>query len=101
MEYVCKVGMPNGEVVERSFNASDEAALRADLEQQGYYVFAVQAQGSREFRLFRPKVPTRKLLMFCQEMAALLKAGLPLLQSLEILLERQKEPVFRASLASI
>src|SRR5690349_1642799 len=101
MVYVCKVGMPNGEVVERTFTANDEAALRVDLEQQGYYVFSVQGQGGREFRLFRPKVPIHKLLMFCQEMAALLKAGLPLLQSLEILLERQKDPVFRASLSAI
>jgi type IV pilus assembly protein PilC len=101
MEYVCKVGMPNGEVVERTFNANDEAALRADLEQQGYYVFSVQGQGGRELRFFRPKVPMRKLLMFCQELAALLKAGLPLLQSLEILLERQKDPIFRASLSAI
>jgi type IV pilus assembly protein PilC len=93
--------MPNGEVVERSFNANDEAALRAELEQQGYYVFSVQGQGGREFRFFRPKVTIRKLLMFCQELAALLKAGLPLLQSLDILLERQKDPIFRASLSAI
>jgi type IV pilus assembly protein PilC len=101
MEYLCKVGMPSGEVVERSFTANDETALRGDLERQGLYVFAVQGQGSREFRIFRPKVPTRKLLMFCQELAALLKAGLPLLQGLEIMLERQKEPVFRTSLSAI
>ena len=33
MEYVCRVGTPSGEVVERTFSASDERALRTDLEQ--------------------------------------------------------------------
>lgn len=93
--------MPSGEVVERSFTAADEAALRAELEQKGYYIFAVSGQSARQFHLFRPTIPIRTLLMFCQELAALLKAGLPLLQSLEIMLERQKAPVFRASLSAI
>ena len=31
MEYVCRVGTPTGEVVEQTFTASDESALRADL----------------------------------------------------------------------
>ena len=39
MEYVCKVGTPAGDVVEQTFTAPDEASLRADLEQQGYYLF--------------------------------------------------------------
>jgi len=101
MEYVCKVGMPSGEVVERSFTATDEASLRADLEQKGYYIFSVSGQSAREFHIFRPSIPTRTLLMFCQELAALLKAGMPLLQSLEIMLERQKAPVFRTSLSTV
>ena len=35
-------------------------------------------------------------MLFGQELAALLKAGLPLVQSLDVMLERQKHPVFRA-----
>jgi len=35
MEYVCRVGTPSGEVVERRFEAPDERALRTELEQQG------------------------------------------------------------------
>ena len=34
MDYVCKVGTPAGEVVERTFSAADEAALRAELAQR-------------------------------------------------------------------
>jgi type IV pilus assembly protein PilC len=101
MEYVCKVGMPSGEVVERTFTADDEAALRVDLEQKGFYIFSVAGRTQGQFRFRQPRIGPEPLLMFCQELAALLKAGLPLLQSLEILLERQSNPVFKASLATV
>jgi type IV pilus assembly protein PilC len=102
MEYVCKVGTASGEIVEQTFIAPDEAALRSELEQKGYYLFAIK-RGLRlqELRLRRKKVGIALLLIFGQELAALLKAGLPLLQSLDVMLERQKDPVFRTSLATI
>jgi type IV pilus assembly protein PilC len=102
MEYVCKIGMPSGEVVERTFVAADEPSLRADLEQKGYYLFSVKrGLVLKELGLRRPRVPTDLLLVFCQELAALLKAGLPLVQSLEVMLERQRHPVFRRSLEAV
>ena len=102
MEYVCKVGTPSGEVLEQTFTAPDEAFLRAELEQKGYYLFSMRkALGLQGFQIRRPKVPTDLLMLFGQELAALLKAGLPLLQSLDVMLERQQNPIFRRSLVSI
>ncbi len=102
MEYVCKVGTPAGEVVEQTFSARDEASLRADLEQQGFYLFSIRrGLGFSALPMGRPKVRAEKLLIFAQELAALLKAGLPLLQSLDVMLERQKDPTFRRSLTTI
>jgi type IV pilus assembly protein PilC len=102
MEYVCKVGTPAGDVVEQTFTAPDETSLRADLEQQGYYLFAIRrGLGLGRLRLSTPKIRPDLLLIFAQELAALLKAGLPLLQSLDVMLERQKDPAFRRSLAGI
>lgn len=102
MEFVCRVGTPAGEVVERTFSAVDERALRAELEQQGLYLFTVRRGfGLRELAVREPRVRGDVLLVFCQELAALLKAGLPLYQSLDVMLERQKDPLFRRSLQSI
>jgi len=104
MEYVCKVGTPTGEIVEQTFVAADEGSLRATLDQQGYYLFSIRkgfALGRLELRGRRRRVRPERLLLFCQELAALLKAGLPLLQALEITLERQPDPVFRRSLSTI
>jgi len=102
MEYVCKVGTPTGEVLEQTFTAPDETALRAELEQKGYYLFSIRrALGLQGFQIRRSRVPQDMLMLFGQELAALLKAGLPLLQSLDVMLERQQHPVFRRSLATI
>jgi type IV pilus assembly protein PilC len=104
VQYVCKVGTPSGEVLEQSFTASDEASLRADLEQRGYYVFRVRRGLGLQrlgLGLGRARVATDIVMIFGQELAALLKAGLPLLQSLDIMLERQRDPVFRRSLGVV
>jgi type IV pilus assembly protein PilC len=102
MEYVCKVGTPAGEVLERTFVAPNETSLRAELEQQGYYLFTIRrGLGLRELTFRKPRVDPAALLVFCQELAALLKAGLPLYQSLDVMLERQRDPQFRRSLLAV
>jgi len=102
MEYVCRVGTATGEVVEKTFTASDEVSLRRDLEQQGYYLFAARrGLGVGELSLRRRRIPVAVLIIFGQELAALLKAGLPLFQSLDVMLERQRDAVFRGSLSTI
>jgi type IV pilus assembly protein PilC len=102
MEYVCRIGTPAGEVVEQTFNAADEAALRVELEQKGYYVFSLRRTlNLKGFGVRQPRIPSDLLLIFGQELAALLKAGLPLVQSLDIMLDRQRHPVFRRSLTTV
>lgn len=102
MEYVCRIGTPTGEVLEQTFSAADEGALRAELEQKGYYVFSLRRTLSlKGMGVRQPRIGSDLLLIFAQELAALLKAGLPLVQSLDIMLDRQRHPVFRRSLTTI
>jgi type IV pilus assembly protein PilC len=102
MEYVCRVGTPSGDVVERTVSAANESALRAELEQQGLYLLSMRRGLSLSLlRLRRRRVNTSLLLVFAQELAALLKAGLPLFQSLDVMLERQRDPLLRQSLATV
>ena len=88
--------------MERTFSAPDEAALRADLTQQGYYLFGItRGTGLSAISFRKARVAPSLVLIFAQELAALLKAGLPLLQSLDIMLERQRDPLFRRSLGNV
>ena len=102
MEYVCRVGTPSGEIVERRFAATDETSLRAELERKGFYLFQIKRGLSLgDFELRRRRIPNHILIIFGQELAALLKAGLPLFQSLDVMLERQRDAQFRRSLQAI
>src|SRR6202035_1994040 len=111
MQYVCRVGTPDGRVLEELHNAADEIALRNELDKLGYHIFDVQRKGGLPRRMAVPaifrsgrrrkRVPTDEFLVFNQELAALLKAGLPLLQALELMLERLANPNFKAVLTEV
>ena len=88
--------------MEQTFSASDELSLRSELEQKGYYLFSYRRDmGLKSLGLRRTRIEPDLLLLFGQELSALLKAGLPLLQSLDIMLERQRDEVFRRSLTTV
>ncbi len=105
MEFVCRVGTPDGRVLEEVFNASDEASLRNDLSKRGYHLFDMRRRGVPK-RLQLPgrrrrRISDQQFLIFNQELAALLRAGLPLLQTLDLMLERMKNPTFKGVLTEI
>ncbi len=54
-----------------------------------------------ELLRLRARVSSREFLFFNQELSALIRAGLPILTSLDILIERRKNPVFRRALADV
>lgn len=104
MEFACRVGTPDGRVLDEVLEARDEAALRGELQRRGYHLFEARAKGLGLGRLFRRRggpIPLRAFLIFNQELAALLKAGLPLLQGLDLMLERMENQRFRSVLADI
>jgi type IV pilus assembly protein PilC len=107
MEFRCRVASATGQIVEATYVAESEARLRHELEEKGLYLLSVQGRGAvkiGQFRLHLPqrrKVPTDAFLVFNQALATLLKAGLPLVQSLDILRRRVLNPIFKASLDDV
>ena len=103
-EFILRVGTPEGEVVERQVRAASLRAARDEMARQGLHVFDAK-RGSFSFRDLIPRVgraiSTEKFLLFNQELLALVRAGLPIVQSFDILLERQKNVRFREILADI
>ncbi len=105
-DFVCRVATATGEIVERTYSADDEGALRHDLENQDLLVLNLRRTNSlvdqvaRTFRL-RGSISQRDFLAFNKEFVALIRAGLPILSSLEILTERRKNPTFRRALVDI
>lgn len=103
-EFVARVGMPDGRVAEQRHRAATPETLRRELEGRGLYVFSVKPV--RSFRLsfrlgFREKLKPLEFLVFNQQLATLLAAGMPVLQSLELLQKAQANPYFREVLARV
>ena len=109
MEYRCRLGTPGGEIIEGVYVADSEARLRREFEDKGLYVLAIQQAGRRALAGVqlpallpkRRKVPSREFLVFNQELATLLKAGMPLVQSLDILRQRITHPMFKVVLDDV
>jgi type IV pilus assembly protein PilC len=105
MEFRCRIASPSGEIVEGVYAAESEARLRHEFDEKGLYVLSLQPRGAVAGLPLqlpqRNKVPTREFLVFNQELATLLKAGMPLVQSLELLKRRVESPVFQALLNDV
>ncbi|HKN57962.1 MAG TPA: type II secretion system F family protein [Gemmatimonadaceae bacterium] len=103
-EFIIRVGTPDGQIVERHIEASTARAAEDELRQQGLHIFAAK-RGTMALRDFLPRpkkgVSTERFLLFNQELLALVRAGLPILQSFDIMLERQKDARFREILTDI
>jgi len=105
MEFRCRLGTPSGEIVEGVFVAQTEAHLRRELEEKGLHVLALRPRGiglpGLSFGARKPKIARHEFLVFNQELATLLKAGMPLVQSLDILRSRLSNAVFKAVLDDV
>jgi type IV pilus assembly protein PilC len=105
VEFRCRLASPNGQIVEGVYSADTEARLRRELEEKGLYVLSLQPKGAiAGVSLHLPstrRVPTREFLVFNQELATLLKAGMPLVQSLDLLKRRVESPLFRTLLEDV
>lgn len=89
--YSCKLGASDGKIINRDFEAADPSILRQGLEDQGFFVFEVRKKPFQflfDKGLRHRKIDNKALLTFNQEMLVLLKAGMPIMQALDTILER-------------
>lgn len=103
-EFIVRVGTPEGDVVERQVRAASARAAQEEMRRQGMHVFEAR-RGEVSVRELLPRigkaVSTERFLLFNQELLALVRAGLPIVQSFDIMLERQKDKRFREILSDI
>jgi type IV pilus assembly protein PilC len=99
-EFVVKLADERGRVQEQTHAAATAEELRARFTQAGYYVYSVKARsvlGSAG----KKKVKLETFLIFNQQFLTLIKAGLPILGSLDLLGRRQKLAHFRGQLEDV
>jgi type IV pilus assembly protein PilC len=99
-EFVIKLADERGRVQEQVQTASTAEELRARFVHAGYHVFSVRAR-SGFAGLKKRKVKLEAFLIFNQQFLTLIKAGLPILGSLQMLGKNQKNAHFAAQLDDI
>jgi len=102
-EYVFRVGTPSGEIVLRAVEAMSPEEARQRLEREGYRVFTLahRRRPTWGWRLSFRRVKLEDFLHFNQQLAALVRAGLPILHAISMLARRQSHPVLRSVLRDV
>jgi general secretion pathway protein F len=98
MRYELKAVGPDGAVELLDFQAPDEATAVQSVEGRGYTVLSVRARRALGWRGADARFP---LVLFSQELRVLLNAGLPLVESIETLAEKERGAESRALLGRL
>jgi type IV pilus assembly protein PilC len=99
-EFVIKLADERGRVQEQTQTAASAEELRARFTHAGYHVFSIKARSGISM-MSRRKVKLETFLIFNQQFLTLVKAGLPILGSLQMLAKNQKNLHFAAQLEDV
>lgn len=108
-EFICRLGTPAGEIVTRTVEAVGVQEARVRLESEGFRVFAVtppKAAGvssltRRGGKGTHARFKANDFLLFNQQLAALLRAGIPILQAISMLRKRAQSASLSLVLADV
>ena len=103
-EYMIRMADERGHVLEQVELGNSEGEVRDRFAQQGYLIYWVKPKGvlSTDIRLpRRRKIKQDQFVIFNQQFVTLIHAGLPIIQSLELLMKRQRNPFFRTVLQDV
>jgi type IV pilus assembly protein PilC len=105
MEFRARLGTARGEIIEGVYAAENESRLRRELEEKGLHVLSLRARGGFPGLSLaggrRGRISRSEFLVFNQQVATLLKAGMPLVPSLDILRQRVSNPTFKSVLDDV
>ncbi len=91
-EFVLKYADTRGEVREQVTQGATEQEIRDRYTKQGFLVYSVKPKGgfalTSEIRIGGNKLNLEKFLIFNQQFVTLIRAGLPILKSLDLLADR-------------
>ncbi len=107
-EYICRLGTPSGDVITRIVEAGAADDAKFQLEKEGFKVFAVSTAGGGLSSVFsfggankKGRIKQADFLLFNQQLSALLRAGIPVLQSINLLKTRSGSANLREVLVDV
>ncbi|MGH8736402.1 MAG: type II secretion system F family protein [Burkholderiales bacterium] len=101
MRYELKAVSPQGRVEALEFEGLDEAGAVQQAQSRGYTVLAARRRGGLAAPAWLAPRARFPLALFSQNLLVLLEAGLPLLEALQTLAERERPGELRATIERI
>lgn len=93
---------PNGKVKKSTISADSRDEAIKKIKEGGMTLISVEEQGALqkdiELPMFKKKVPERDLCVFCRQFSSLMRAGVSIINSLEMLVEQTENKKLRAAL---
>lgn len=91
--FICRIVTPDGRIIKETIQAASVEDCRRTLEAEGLCVLSVRKElRISQVRLFGKRIKPAEFILFNQELVALLKAGYPVLKSLELVEKRLENP---------
>src|ERR1700682_5163581 len=104
-EFLVKLADERGHVLEQVERGGSEKEIRDRFSHQGYLVYSIKGRSALSVRrLFggrAQRIKSDHFIIFNQQFVTLIKAGLPILMSLNLLSRRQKDPYFKGLLEDV
>ncbi len=102
-EFLVKVADERGRLLQQVENGYSQSEVRDRFVQQGYLVYWVKPRGlfTGSMRVGGRKVKQSQFVIFNQQFLTLIKAGLPILSSLDLLIKRHKPGQMRSLLENV
>lgn len=104
MEFVCKYAKSTGEVVKTVQVGQNADEVRHHLQEQGFLPISVEPKGrnlSLGLGKRTPKIDAQDFIVFNQQFVALIKAGLPIMRSLDLLRVQIKNPALKRHIEDV
>jgi type IV pilus assembly protein PilC len=103
-QFLVKIADDRGRLAQHVESGYSESEVRERFVQQGYLVYWVKPQGlfaGGKFQLGGRKVKQGPFVIFNQQFLTLIKAGLPILNALDLLIKRQKDGNMKSLLQNV
>jgi type IV pilus assembly protein PilC len=104
-EFLVKLADERGHVLEQVERGGSEQEIRERFSHQGYLVYSIKGRTGISARwLFggrAQRIKADQFIIFNQQFVTLIRAGLPILMSLNLLSRRQKDPYFKGLLENV
>ena len=101
--YHCRIITSDGRIIEDRFRAESKEELLVAFQERNYHPIEVveEKQSFGEIEIGRKTLKSKSLILFCRQLATLLRSGVPLIRCFEVIASQTDDKVLKKSLTEL